>query len=146
MKSSLCFLVSSLLAAVIGVPTVALAAEPPTIQVKLWDKSDGKDIVSLSTHTVKAGPVEFAVDNASSAETHEFMITRWRKSITSLPYDMKSAQVKEGTLKMLEGVEDMPPGTKTTVLLDLSPGEYVIFCNEPGHYKAGMETRFTVTR
>jgi uncharacterized cupredoxin-like copper-binding protein len=40
----------------------------------------------------------------------------------------------------------MPPGTATTVRLVLEPGQYVAFCNQPGHYKAGMERRFTVVR
>lgn len=135
-----------LFAVVLTVPLLARAAEPPTIHVKLWNKPGGAMIVTLSSHRVRAGHVEFAVHNASRSFTHEFLITRWRKSIKSLPYDTKDSQVEENRLKMLEGVEDMPPSTRTTVMLDLTPGKYVVFCNEPGHYRAGMETRFTVTR
>ncbi|MGH7089121.1 MAG: hypothetical protein ACREFQ_09495, partial [Stellaceae bacterium] len=55
----------------------------------------------------------------------------------SLPYDAKSSQVTEDKLTDLQGVEDMKPSTETTVRLVLLTGDYVVFCNQPGHYKMG---------
>ena len=36
-------------------------------------------------------------------------------------------------------------GVPHRVLLDLEAGSYVLFCNVPGHYGAGMFTSFEVT-
>lgn len=122
----------------------ARAAEPPSIKVKLWDKA-GKMNMTMSADKVKAGPVEFEVNNASTELMHEFLITPWRGAITKLPYDAKGMQVAEDKLPRLQGVEDMKPGLATTLRLVLAPGEYAVFCNQPGHYKMGMVRRFTVT-
>jgi uncharacterized cupredoxin-like copper-binding protein len=121
------------------------AAEPPTVHVTLWDK-DGKMGITLSRNKVKAGPVDFEVKNSSSSLMHEFLITPWRGKITALPYDAKQSQVDEDKLPRMQGIEDMKPGLAATIHLVLAPGEYVVFCNQPGHYKMGMERRFTGTR
>ena len=124
---------------------LAQAAEPTSVKVTLWDK-DGKMGITLSGDRVKAGPVEFEVTNASHELMHEFLITPWTGAITSLPYDAKETAVAEDKLPHVQGVEDMKPGLATTMRLVLAPGEYVVFCNQPGHYRMGMERRFTVTR
>lgn len=124
---------------------VAAASEPPTIHVTLWDKS-GTMGITLSQDKVKAGPVEFEIKNASTTLMHEFLIVPWKRAITALPYDAKEMQVDEDKLPKMQGVEDMKPGLETTMRLVLAPGEYVVFCNQPAHYKMGMEKRFVVTR
>ena len=132
-------------ALVIAAP-LAQAAEPTDIKVTLTDQA-GKDMhIGLSTNKVKAGAVEFEVTNASTDQMHEFLIMPWKGATTSLPYDAKENAVAEDKLPHLEGVEDMPAGAKATIRLVLTPGEYVVFCNQSGHYKMGMETRFTVTK
>ncbi|MDE2228783.1 MAG: copper resistance protein [Alphaproteobacteria bacterium] len=102
--------------------------------------------ITLSRDKVKAGPVEFEVTNTSTDLMHEFLIAPWKGKITSLPYDAKAKAVAEDKLPRLEGVEDMKAGAKATIRLVLAPGDYVVFCNQPGHYKMGMERRFTVTK
>jgi len=49
--------------------SLAIAAEPVQVEVKLSDGSDGKMSLNLSTLTVAAGPVEFVVQNQSSSLT-----------------------------------------------------------------------------
>jgi uncharacterized cupredoxin-like copper-binding protein len=125
---------------------LAHAAEPTTVKVTLSDKA-GKDmLITMSHNKVKAGAVEFEVTNASTDLMHEFLITPWRGAITRLPYDAKERAVAEDKLPHLQGIEDMPAGTKATIRLVLAPGEYAVFCNQEGHYKMGMEARFTVTK
>jgi uncharacterized cupredoxin-like copper-binding protein len=126
-------------------PIAALAAEPESVTVSLWDKPNGTDGITLSRATAKAGAIEFHVANTSKALMHEFLIARWPGPINSLPYNAKKTAIREDRLPDIEGVEDMPPGTKANLRLVLNPGKYVVFCNQPGHYKAGMERRFTVT-
>ncbi|MGH6975410.1 MAG: hypothetical protein ACREED_00125, partial [Stellaceae bacterium] len=102
--------------------------------------------IALSQDKVKAGAVEFEVTNASSDLMHEFLIAPWKGAIAGLPYDAKENAVAEDKLPRLQGIEDMKPGAAATVRLVLAPGEYVVFCNQAGHYKMDMERRFTVTK
>jgi uncharacterized cupredoxin-like copper-binding protein len=122
----------------------ALAAEvePPQIAVKLWNKSDGSMGITLDKTQVPAGPVELNISNTSKNMMHEALVAPWSGSPTALPYSNKTASVKESAVPGLQGQEDMKPGLKTTVLLNLKPGTYVIFCNQPGHYKMGMYATF----
>lgn len=125
---------------------LAQAAEPASVKVTLSDQ-EGKDMkIALSTDKVKAGAVEFEVTNTSPNFMHEFLITPWKGAITKLPYDAKEKAVAEDKLPHMQGVEDMKPGASATIRLVLAPGEYVVFCNQEGHYKMGMEQRFTVTK
>ena len=121
------------------------AAEPASIKVDLSDKG-GKDRILLSADKVKAGEVEFEITNTSKAAMHEFLIAPWKGAITKLPYNDKEGAVRESKVHQLQGVEDMKPGAEATLRLSLKPGRYVVFCNQPGHYKLGMEARFTVTK
>jgi len=140
--SQLCAL--AVLALLAGIRPLA-AAEPASVKVTLWDKQDGTMGITLSQDKVKAGAVEFEVTNTSSAQLHEFLIAPWRRDIKALPYDAKATQVAEDKVPGLQGVEDMKPSLQTTLRLVLRPGDYVVFCNQPTHYKMGMERRFTVT-
>jgi uncharacterized cupredoxin-like copper-binding protein len=132
----------------LGCPAVfsaALAAEPASVKVDLSDKG-GQDRIILSTDKVKGGTVEFEIKNSSASQMHEFLITPWKGSVTALPYNVTKGQVVEDKLPKLAGVEDMKPGAEATLRLPLKAGKYVVFCNQPGHYKLGMVAAFTVTR
>jgi uncharacterized cupredoxin-like copper-binding protein len=135
----------ALLALTLPALATAASAEPASVKVSLTNKG-GKDRILLSTNTVKAGPVEFHVKNVSKTEMHEFLITPWKGKTTALPYDAKESQVIEHKLTHLEGIEDMKPGAVAILRVPLKPGRYVVFCDQPGHYKLGMKARFTVTK
>lgn len=140
------FTAAAATAALLAGAPFAHAAEPASVKVTLTDQA-GKDMrIALSKNKVKAGAVEFEVTNASTDLTHEFLVTPWKGAITSLPYDAKENAVAENKLPHLQGVEDMPAGAKATIRLVLKAGEYVVFCNQAGHYKMGMEARFTVAK
>ncbi len=128
-----------------AIASAALAAEPASVKVDLSDKG-GNDRIILSIDKVKAGAVEFEVKNSSKDQMHEFLIGPWKGKITALPYNDTKGQVKEDKLSNLEGVEDMKPLAEATMRLVLKAGKYVVFCNQPGHYKLGMVARFTVTK
>ncbi|MEJ2376389.1 MAG: hypothetical protein P8Y71_13555 [Pseudolabrys sp.] len=136
-------LLLALLALTIPAFVSAAAAAPASVKVRLTNKG-GKDRILMSTRQVKAGPVEFHIKNISKTEMHEFLVTRWTKPITALPYNKKKAQVMETDLPHLAGVEGMKPGAVAILRLPLKPGCYVVFCDQPGHYKDGMEARFVV--
>jgi len=42
-------------------------------------------------------------------------------------------------------VPELDPGKSGTLSVSLQPGTYLLLCNQPGHYEAGMWTVFTVT-
>jgi uncharacterized cupredoxin-like copper-binding protein len=123
----------------------ASAADPPTIAVTLGSPAGGKKMAMiLSADRAKAGAVEFDVRNASTEATHEFLVMPWPGALTALPYDTIADQADEDKLKGLQGIEDMKPGLEAKLRLILRPGKYVLFCNQPGHYKGGMIRRFIV--
>jgi uncharacterized cupredoxin-like copper-binding protein len=121
------------------------AAEPTTIAVTLGDGPAHKMAMTLSADRVKAGAVEFDVKNASTEAMHEFLVLPWPGPISALPYDTIADQADEDKLKGLQGLDDMKPGLEAKLRLILRPGRYVLFCNQPGHYKGGMVRRFIVT-
>lgn len=124
--------------------SLALASEPTHVVVKLSDGNNGHMLLTLSPTTIPAGPVEFTVKNESSSTVHEFLFARWTRPADALPYDKKTQQVREDALKGLQGIEDLRPRDTVTAQFTLGKGRYVVFCNEPGHYRDGMETDFVV--
>jgi uncharacterized cupredoxin-like copper-binding protein len=63
----------------------------------------------------------------------------------SLPYDEKQAEVIEKRITDLGEISDLPPGKSGSLSVRLKAGNYLLICNQPNHYKAGMWTKFTVT-
>jgi uncharacterized cupredoxin-like copper-binding protein len=61
-----------------------------------------------------------------------------------LPYDEATAEVPEGKIMALGEVPELRPGATGRITLDMTPGEYVLFCNVKAHYGSGMETPLTV--
>lgn len=122
----------------------AAAGEPAKVTVKLSDGGNGHMSLTLSQSKIKPGPVEFTVKNESHSMQHEFMIAPWSAHDGALPYDAKSQQVEEDKLKGLQGVEDLRPGETVTARFTLKSGPYVVFCNEPGHFRDAMRANLIV--
>ena len=94
--------------------------------------------------TVKAGPVAFEVTNWSRSVLHEMLIVAVESPAASLPYDYGRAQVAEEQVKVLAEAADLKPNAAKTVEVALEPGAYLLICNVPGHYAAGMAAALTV--
>ena len=59
----------------------------------------------------------------------------------------KQLMEKNGTANESTSVgeaSDLAAGETKTVTIDLKPGRYILLCNLPGHYKAGMYHTFVV--
>ena len=127
----------------------AAAASPAVVHVDLMDPSSGPSIKSMMIKTdqqrVKAGPVTFMVSNDSKNLVHEMIVVAVAEPNTPLPYNQKDNRVIESKIKDLGEASDLPPGHKKTLTLTLKPGNYILICNQPEHYKAGMRTNLTVT-
>lgn len=134
------------------------------VNVSLWDKgtsaempmdlgfpATGKDMskvtmgIAVSTDTVKAGEVTFEVLNSSKETVHEVIVARLKDATTPLPYLAGDAKVDEDKAGVHLGeVSELDPGKTGALRLDLAPGIYLLYCDIPNHYMAGMWTLFTV--
>ena len=93
-----------------------------------------------SATTVPSGQVTFNVNNAGNM-VHEMVVVKTART-------PKQLMQPDGTADESESVgeaADIPAGGSKSVTLNLAPGHYVLLCNLPGHYKAGMYAELTVT-
>lgn len=97
--------------------------------------------ITLDVATVPAGEVTFDAINVGTVE-HELLVIA-----SDLPQDqlpVKDGVVDEGAVNVLAAVRGVQPGTDAHLSVDLPAGHYVLICNLPGHYLAGMHAELTV--
>ena len=142
---------------------LASAASAATVEVTLADHGAAADMptglgmgmpgadmtkasmsITAMPATVETGPVTFNVRNTSKELVHEMLVVPVGTDLTQLPYDKSNEDVSEDSAGSLGEVEERDPGATGTLTLDLKPGKYILFCNVPGHYTAGMWTVLTV--
>lgn len=132
------------LVAIVGALSAPVLADT-SVKVELWDKADGSQGIKLSTSEVKAGPVTFVVTNSSKKLEHEFMILKTDMTADQFPVKSKGSKVDEDKLDGMHEFGDVEEGETETWSTELTPGRWVLFCNETGHFKAGMHTTLMVT-
>jgi len=133
-------------------PSLALMSSGPAfattvVHVSLQDPSDpgvAAMRIALDRDSVPAGKVTFRTVNHSRNLVHELIVVRVDAQQASLPYDEKKQEVLEKRIRHLGEVSDLKPGRTGAMTLALKPGSYLLICNQPGHYKAGMSAPFTV--
>lgn len=127
----------------------ATGQTPAIVHVDMMDPSTNPSITSMMLKTdaknVKAGPVEFEVSNDSKDLVHEMIVVSVANPGARLPYDRKDSRVIESKIEDLGEASDLNPGEKKILKLTLKPGSYLLICNQPNHYKAGMRTNLLVT-
>ena len=94
--------------------------------------------ITPSIANVAAGKVTFVARNAGREE-HEMVVVRTNKSGGSL---LKGDEASEAG--SAGEISETKPGASKQVTLNLKPGHYVLLCNVPGHFKAGMYKNFIV--
>lgn len=102
--------------------------------------------VRTNVTSVKAGKITFEVTNLSRSIVHEIIVVAVENANAPLLYDYSTGQIPGKQIKMLGETEEMQPNGEKTITLDLKPGIYLLICNVPGHYAAGMWTPLTVTQ
>jgi uncharacterized cupredoxin-like copper-binding protein len=113
--------------------------------------SQGPPNVTLDSYsiqmpaTIKAGQVTFHVTNASTSDTHSFIIFKTDLVPGNLPLDSSNNidETAQG-LTRIDGIAKLEPGAVQDLTVTLQPGKYVAACDLPGHYQAGMFIGFTV--
>jgi uncharacterized cupredoxin-like copper-binding protein len=96
--------------------------------------------------SLPAGLIDLAVtDRGPSA--HEMLIFQTDLPADKLPLapDGRVDESGDGVLKVFDSGDNIAVGTIKTFHIALAAGRYVMICNLPGHYLAGMRTAFTVT-
>ena len=96
--------------------------------------------IDIDKQTVPAGKVTFEVTNASKETMHEMIVAPVADENAVLPYIDNESRVDEEATHDLGEVSELEGGKSGTLTVDLKPGLYVLFCNIPGHYMAGMWT------
>jgi len=102
--------------------------------------------ISLDHATVTAGRVTFRAMNRSKNLIHEVIVVRVDPKKPGLPYDEKKTEVIENKIQHLGEISELKPGAAGAITLSLKPGSYVLICNQPGHYKAGMVANLSVNK
>jgi uncharacterized cupredoxin-like copper-binding protein len=97
--------------------------------------------IEATPGTFAAGNISFAIHNAGPS-AHEFVIIRTDVAPDALP--VENGVIPEDTIDLVDEAEDIAPGTDTSLSANLTAGSYVLVCNLPSHYGAGMHTAFTV--
>jgi uncharacterized cupredoxin-like copper-binding protein len=94
---------------------------------------------------VPAGTVSFRVLNQGPT-SHELIVVRTDRPPGKLPLQPDGLTVdEEGPgIDFLEEVEGLDIDDRQTMVLNLTPGRYVMYCNLEGHYLGGMYAALTV--
>jgi len=99
--------------------------------------------IRLDHASATAGTMTFVVRNTGTV-IHEFAVLRTNLAQNQIPTDpTQPAKVLEPGL--IGRVAGLAPGASASLTLTLAAGNYVLICNEPAHYLAGMHNAFTVT-
>jgi uncharacterized cupredoxin-like copper-binding protein len=132
----------------INTSAVDAATPAQSLEVKLQDPTTDPSIANmrivLDHATIKSGRVTLHADNQSRSLTHEVIVVRDNGN-SQPPFDAKHDRIVESKLHSLGEIPDLKPGKKGSLTLNLKPGTYLLFCNQPAHYKDGMVTKLTVT-
>lgn len=131
-----------------GVGVSAADVVRSEVRVELLDPSAGMSLkgMAIDAHpsTIRSGKVTFDVINRSRTLTHEFVLVRLDHTDHKLPYDRSTDEVNEGAITRIGEVPDLPAGGHGSLTVMVPPGPYMLICNEPGHYSAGMHAALTV--
>ena len=127
--------------------TAGAATTAQTLGIKLQDASTDRSITHMrivaDQQTIKSGRVTLYAENQSKNLVHEVIIGR-DDGAKELPLDAKHARVIESRVRRLGEIADLAPGKTGKLILNLNPGNYVLFCNQPGHYQDGMVAKLSV--
>jgi uncharacterized cupredoxin-like copper-binding protein len=135
-----------------------------SVKVDLWDKMGDQDMptnlkygmpgvdnskapmgIKLSRDRVPHGKVTFNVVNSSKDTVHEMIVVKLDEPGKPLTYVDSEERVDEEKVNDRGEVSELDPGKSGSLTLDLDAGDYLLICNVPGHFAAGMWSKFTVT-
>jgi uncharacterized cupredoxin-like copper-binding protein len=126
--------------------TVAEQVVTITLQDPSGDSSVSGMVMKTDAPTVKAGRLTLQALNQSKELVHEVLVVPAPRAGKELPYDAKKDMIIEKRVLSLGEISDLKPGARGKLTLNLTPGTYLLLCNQPGHYKAGMSASLVVQK
>ncbi len=163
MKTHTRNVIFSLATAALMAGGIAASEAASVVHVSLWDKGGDMQMAtgleygmpgidkSNATMGVRAvpavartGKVTFQVRNDSKDTIHEMIVMYLADPSKLLPYIAAENRVDEDKAGDKGEVSELDPGMSGSLTVDLRPGKYLLICNVPGHYAAGMWSEFTV--
>lgn len=132
-------------------PTAAPTQSPTTAPASATPEP-GEDVVNVTVKefavapapaSIKAGQINFSVTNNGTV-THEFVVVKSDLDPKALPIDAAGTAADENKVDHIGEIEDIAPGATAKGEFTLDAGKYLLICNLPGHYQAGMVAAFTV--
>ena len=158
----------NLLAVVAGLAlalTATIASAATVVDVELWDRGSsvtmptdlayatpGLDLskatmgIKVDRASAPRGVVTFKVTNSSKDTIHEMIVMYMKDPTKALPYIADENRVDEDKAGDKGEVSELDPGASGSLTVALQPGKYLLICNVPGHFAAGMWTEFEVTK
>jgi uncharacterized cupredoxin-like copper-binding protein len=101
--------------------------------------------ITLAPAEATAGEVHFELKNVGAIE-HEFVVFKTDLDPAKLPVDADGNVDEEGAgVEHIGEQEHVKPKTPMDFSISLDAGSYVVVCNLPAHYKAGMHAALTVS-
>jgi uncharacterized cupredoxin-like copper-binding protein len=133
---------ASATATAVGTPPGTVAPSVPagvTVEVGLAEYS-----VATSAESAPAGSVMFRVANTGAGE-HQLLVIRSDAAPGALPRTPDGEQVDEAQVELLAKVDAIAVGQTEELTVELPAGSYVLICNVPKHYEAGMQRAWTAS-
>lgn len=114
-----------------------ITAKPTALVLRLSEFS-----VDPFINAVPKGRVKITILNKGDDE-HELIVVRGKQKLP-----VKGGRVDEAVLerrhRVLGEISEVPAGRSASKTFVLKAGTYVLFCNIPGHYRAGMRASLIV--
>ena len=137
------FVVATAAAAIVGLSACTggpSAPHGPSLDVTIRDFR-----ITASSSTVPAGQVALLVHDKGPS-THELVVVRTDLPAAQLPLRPDGLLVDEDSpqLHSVDELSELDVGDRARLVLNLSPGRYVLFCNLEGHYLGGMHALLQV--
>jgi uncharacterized cupredoxin-like copper-binding protein len=130
--------------AVVVLLTVERRQEPAPlgtpVDVRLEDFKVRRDVA-----VVPAGTVSFRILNQGPT-SHELKVVRTDRAPDKLPLQRDGLTVNEDApgIDLVDEVGGLDIDDRQTLVLRMTPGHYVFYCNFEGHYLGGMYAALTV--
>ena len=101
--------------------------------------------VEQDAAVVPAGAVSFRIRNQGPT-SHEYIVVRTDRAPDKLPLQRDGLTVNEEGpgIDLVDEAQALDIDDRQTLVLDLAPGHYVMYCNFEGHYLGGMHAALTV--
>ncbi len=108
------------------------------------DHSHAMVMLMADKASVPAGKVTFVAVNKSTETQHEMILMALDGEKPGIKFVKAENRVDEDEPKSLGEVSELDPGKTGKLTVTLKHGNYLLFCNIPGHYDAGMWTKIKV--